>query len=185
MDPTKPPHQLLERQRPPGRIERQHLAVEDERRADELVSSRLDDVRQASRDVGEPARPDRHALSVAVELDARAVVLVLERRGAAVSREHLAEILGDLGEHRQERHARLHARRRERRGAAAGGERRHRGEIAEPERRAPRALERRTERARDRLEHEPVGHPRAQLTDHDLLERLALLRRGPGGQGAQ
>src|SRR5438093_202611 len=99
--------------RPPGAAERQDFAVEDERSGRQLASRRLDDVGQAPGDVGETARPDSDSIAVAVELDARAVVLVLERGGPAVGLQYLLEILRDLREHRQQRNARAHGRRRE------------------------------------------------------------------------
>src|SRR5205823_8611467 len=113
--------QLLEGQRPPGAVECQDFAVQDERSGRELASRRLDDAGQAPGDVGEAARPDPDSIAVAVELDARAVVLVLERGGPAVGLEHLIEIRRDLRQHRQEGDTRAYARRGERRGPAARG----------------------------------------------------------------
>ena len=160
MDPTKPPHQLLERQRPPGSDRapttspsRMNGAPTSSCRAVSTTSGRLRVTSESRRVQIDTRSPSRWSWMRAPSY------LYSSAEVPAVSREHLAEILGDLGEHRQERHARLHARRRERRGAAAGGERRHRGEIAEPERRAPRASSGAPNAARDRLEHEPVGHP--------------------------
>ena len=185
MDAPEPTHQLLEGQRSSRGVERQDFAVQDEGRGHELASSRLDDVGQAAGHLGEPARPDPDSLTVSVQLDARAVVLVLERRGAAVGLEHVLEVLGDLGEHRQQRNERSHARRRERGGAAAGGQHRHHGQITEPQRRAPRALERCREGARDGFEHEPVGDSRSHFARDDPLERLPLVRRRPSRERAQ
>src|SRR5436309_3309479 len=79
------PHQLLEGQRPPGGVEGDHLAVEDEWLAGEIAPRDLDHVREAARDVGQAPRPDLHAIPRPVQLDARAVVLVLERGAAAVA----------------------------------------------------------------------------------------------------
>ena len=185
MDPPEPSHQLLKGQRPPRSVERQHLAVEDERRRGELASRRLDDVGQARGDVGETPRPDPDVFTVVMELDAGAVVLVLERGGPPVGGQDVLEVVGDLGEHGQERDARTRGGGSERRGSTLSRQRRDLGEVAEHQRRAASRLERSREGAGNRLEHEPVRHPRPHLARDDPLQRLPLVRRRPRHQATQ
>ena len=99
--------------------------------------------------------------------------------------QHVLEVLGDLREHGQQRHARTRARRRERLGPGPRRQRRHLGQVAQPQHGAARGLERDRVRAGDRLEHEAVRHARAHLARDDSLQRLPLVRRRPRGQRAQ
>ena len=185
MDAPEAPHQLLERQRPARGVERHHLAVQDERPGRQLAPRDLDDVGQAPRDVAEAPGPDGDAVAVLVELDARAVVLVLERRAAAVRGERLVEVGGQLGEHGQERHAHARGRRLQGGRPAVGGEHGDGGEVAEEEEGAAGDRERRAGHQSDRLEHEALGGARAQLAGDDPREDLALARRGAHGENGE
>ena len=178
------PHQLLERQWPAGGVERDDLAVQDERGAGQLPRDR-DDVGQAARHVGEPARPDPHPLALAMDLHAGAIVLELERGPAAVGAQHVTEVGRDLGQHGQQRHERPRRRAAQRRRAARAGQRRHRREVAEEERGPAHRGHVGVGGQRDRLQHEAMGDAGAQLAADDAIEKIALVRRGPPRQLGQ
>ena len=66
----------------PSGAERDRLAVEDERARPGRARDRLDDLRDPVGDVGEVAREHADVVAEPVDLDARAVELPLDRRGA-------------------------------------------------------------------------------------------------------
>jgi len=98
-----------------------------------------------------------------------------------VGGEHLVHVGGDLGQHRQEGHARPNGRRRERSGTSGHGEGGDGREVAEPQRRAPRRADGRPGHLSDRFQREAVGHARPHLAPDDTREDLALAR-GRAGQ---
>ena len=143
------------------------------------------DVGEAARDVGHAPAPDRHPVAVAMELDARAVVLVLHRGGSAVRVQRLRRIGRDLGQHRQERHEDAGRGRREGLGAAGERERGHRGEVAGDERGPAHPRGRSAGRLRYRLQRQSVREAHAHLAEDDALEEVALLLGGARGQLAE
>ena len=183
--PAEAAHQLLEGQRPARRVEGHHLAVQDERGTAEITARDGHDVGQAPGDVGHAAAPDRHPLAVAVELDARAVVLVLDRGGAAVGGQRLVHVARDLGQHRQQRHEDARRRGGQRLRPLPQRERGHRGEVAGHQRGAAHRRRRHAGRFRDGLQHEPLGEAHAHLAEDHALEQVALLRRRARGQLAE
>ena len=142
-------------------------------------------VGQARRHVGEPARPHPDAVTVGVDLHARAIVLVLEGRPSAVGRQHLVEVGGDLREHGQERDEQRRPDAGQRLGATPAGQRGDRREIAEEERGAAHGGHVRTGRLGDGLEHDPVGGAGSHLAADDPRQHRALVVAGPRGQGGQ
>ncbi len=181
MHAAEAPHELLKRQRTAVGAEGHDLAVENERGGREASRAR-DDVGQARRHVGETARPDRHARTVTVDLHARAVVLVLERRRAFVRGEDRVEVVGNFRQHREQGDEEPRLRAFECRGAAAPRERRHRRDVTEEQRRPPCGIRSGAGRHRDGLQHEAVGDARAHLPSDDPRKVLALDRRGAHGE---
>ena len=181
VDAAEAAHQLLERQRPAGGVQGHDLAVEHERRAIERLSDRHH-VGQATRDVRQAPRPDRDAITLAVDLHAGAVVLELERGAPAVGAQDVTEVGGDLGQHRQQRHEGSRSDAGQRGRTATQREHGHGREIAEEERRAPHGGQVRAGGGGDRFQHETIGHAGAHLPADDPAQELTLLARSPSRQ---
>src|SRR5262249_57620039 len=118
-------------------------------------------------------------VAVAMELDARPVVLVLESGGAAVRFERLRHAVRHLGEHGEERyeHSRLGGGESLR--AAVQREARHGGEITGDEGGAADRGRDGPRRLGDRFEDEALGGTHAPPAVNDALEKVALRLRGP------
>src|SRR4029077_12634388 len=99
----KPAHHLLERDRTPARIYRDHLAVED-RTALAKTARNLNDLGQAWGDLVHAAGENSHlAGTEMMDLHTRAVDLVLEGDFRTEHRECLRDIGGGLRKHRLHR----------------------------------------------------------------------------------
>ena len=82
--------------------QRDGLTVGHERR-DRQRQGGLDDLREPGRDLVQAARVDRHVLTVAVDLHARAVELGLEHRLTAEPLQRVGHVAGGLGQHGADR----------------------------------------------------------------------------------
>ena len=109
-----------------------------------------------------------------MHLHPRAVVLVLERRPAAVRDQELREVGAGLGEHRRQRHEEAGRHPREPGGALRAGEDGDGGDVPEEERGAPDRLRIGAGHLPDRPEHATCGDPRAHLAPDDPRHDLAL-----------
>ena len=168
----EPAHRVLERARRLVLVQTQHLSVEHdgidvERRRDR------GDLGQPVGDVVQVAREDPHAGARAVDLDARAVDLPLDRRRARGG-ERRGRIRRRRREHRQDRPTDL-----ERDGGQAGlalGERDPRGcgEIAAEHRRSAHRGRAHLRRPRDRVAHHARECALAQLADEQAREEVGL-----------
>ena len=125
--------------------ERDDLAVENDG-AFELARGRFD-FGKAMRDVVERARVDVHAIAVAMNLRANAVVFVIDVRAVAEGGEDLVGIFFRLREHERERMKERHLRGIER---VAFREQRRRADVAGEHIRAPHGIELAAERFCDR-----------------------------------
>jgi hypothetical protein len=185
VDPPKPPHQLLEGQRLARLVKGHHFAVQDEGRPAEVAARDLDDIGKAPCHVGQPPRPHLHAIAVPVQLDAGAVVLVLERGAAAVRGQHGAEVVGDLGQHRQQRNERARRHAGQGRRAANGHQARHGREVAEKERGPAHGGDVGAPGGGDGLQQQALGDAGPHLAADDAPEEFALLGGGTRGQVGQ
>ena len=184
--PAEAAHQLLERQRAPGRVEGDHLAVQDERRAGEIAPGDGHDVGQAAGDVGHaPASrwpPGRRRGGAGCARRRTCTPSRRRRRGRPAPRPRSVAISASIGSSGTKT-----------RGAAAASaaapppqrERGHRGEIAGDQRGAAHRRGRRAGRLGDRLEHEPLREAHAHLAVDDALEQVALRLRGARRQLAE
>jgi len=117
-----------------------------------------------------------------VQLDASTVVLVLERGAAAVRRQHGAEVVGDLGEHRQQRHERTRRHAGQRRRPAGGDQARDARQVAEKQRGTTHGSDVGAPRGGNGLEQRAFGDSGAHLATDDAIEELPLVRRGARGE---
>ena len=124
----------LEGLRPPVVAQRDRLAVEHDR-AGRQRAGELDHLRQPRGDVVERARVDRDVVTVAVDLDPRAVELPVDRRRRDLLQRG-GDVRGGAGEHRRERAHDLERDRVETGAAVGERDRRHRGEVAVQHQRA-------------------------------------------------
>ena len=137
VDPAEAAHELLERQGPPGPVDRHYLAVEDRLRRRQLLPGEADDLGEARRHLREAAAPDPDLVLPLVELDPRAGVLGLDGGPPAVGPERLGEIPGGLGEHGEERNEDTHGDGEERGLALQERDGRDQGRVGQEVERAP------------------------------------------------
>ncbi len=119
-DSPEAAHQLLKGQWIAGLIDGQDLAVEDEVASRKGGAHSLDDFGQAGRDFVQTPREDPDLSARAMNLDARAVELVLQRQRRPEHRKGVGDSVGGLRQHRLERPY------RERGSRERGGRRRRR-----------------------------------------------------------
>src|SRR5262249_55977913 len=102
MNALEAAHELLKRKRPPVFAYGHDLCIENERIPLKIAARNLDDFGKARSDFGKAPAPDPHPIFVLVNLNPRPIIFELKRRLSFVSREDVAKILRELGEHRKE-----------------------------------------------------------------------------------
>ena len=185
-DAPEPAHQLLKRQGIALLIHRQHLAVEDEIASGEARLHRLDDFRQARRNLIEPPGENSDPAADSVDLDAGAVELMLERNVRPENREGVGDSVGGLRQHRLERpyRQRRSGSGRIRDGIATQGTQ-NPARVALHHVDAPHFRNRPSGGIGDRLQHHPLAHAMAHLADQNLGQILGLQRGCTNQQAAQ
>ncbi len=172
---AEPRHGLLERPRPTVLIEREGLAVEDQVARGETAHD-LDDLGHPMGDVGEAASEDADLITVSMDLDPRAVELVLDGRctGDLESRSGRRSV---RREHRQHRSADDQTDIVELLGGAGEREKRGLPEIPGEHRRAPDGSGGAPGGPDDRIQQHASERTRAQFAEHGAGEEIPLLRR--------
>src|SRR5215510_380913 len=103
MNALEAAHELLKRKRPPVFADGHDFGIENERIPLKILTRNFDDFRKARSDFGKTPAPDPHPIGFLMNLDPGSIVLEFKRCLSFVSREDIAEILRELGEHWKER----------------------------------------------------------------------------------
>src|SRR5215475_4282920 len=109
MNALEAAHELLKWKRPPVFADGHDFCIENERIPLKILTRNFDDFRKARSDFGKTPAPDPHPIFFFVNLNPRPSVFELKRCFSFVSREDIAEILRELGEHRKERNKKFNA----------------------------------------------------------------------------
>ncbi len=167
----QPPHRLLERPRPPVRAQGERLAL-DHGLPDGQRARPLDDLGQAGRDVLELPREDPDLVAGTVDLEPRAVDLVLEG-SLAETGERFLRVPGRAREHRRDRREQPQREAGEAGRALLEGGAGERAEVGRVHGRAPDVGRREPRRPRDRVGHDAVERALADLAEEQLDEEPA------------
>ena len=162
----------LERLRAAVGAQRDRLAVEHDAAHGQRERG-LHELRHARGDVVERAREDGDVAAVAVDLDAHAVELPLDGRGAELLHRG-RDVGGGGGEHRAQRAADLEAERLQRVDTAGDRGRRHRPEVAAQHQRPPQVGGGDLGGARGRVRHHALERALAQLARQQRAQEALL-----------
>ena len=166
----------LEGIRAPVGLQRDRLAVEHDLARGQR-EHRLHHLGHARGDVVEAAREGAHVVAAAVDLQARAVELVLDGRRPGL-RQRAVDVVARRREHRLDRAPDLEPDRAQRLGAAREGRCRRRAQVAAEHARPADRVARHLGRPRDRLDHDALLGALAQLAGQQCDEEALL---GLGG----
>ena len=169
--------------RPAVGAQRDRLAVEHGA-ADRQRQRDVDDPGHAGGDVVERAREDADVAPVAVDLDADAVELPLDRRGAELVHRG-GDVRGRRGEHRAHRAADLEPERAQRLGPAGERGGGHGAEVAAQHQRPPQDGGRHAGGAGGGLGHHALERALAQLAREQRAQEALLALGRPPEQGGE
>jgi hypothetical protein len=180
---AEPPHRDLERMGAAVGGERDRLAVEHEAPCGQCAHE-LDDLRHRGRHLVQQPRKHAHVVVRLVDLNARAVELVLERRPAEPL-DRLVDRVRGLREHRRDRSEQLEPEAIERVRSLDQRGMRDTAEIAGEHRGALDALDGDSRGGRDGLVHESRERTLAQLAREQPAEEVTLVCVGAAKQMPQ
>ena len=182
LSPSEAAHRRLERQRAAGAVEPDHLAVEDQGAGGHRDGG-FDHFRDAGRDIVVLPREDGHLRARLVDLHARAVHLVVEH-GTLQGIDGAADILGGLREHGLYRRAEGQAHAAQSRCAVTHGDGGDMSQVRAQHVGAPDVGATALGRLGDRLHHDAVEGPLAQLADEQPDQEPQLVGNASPEEGS-
>ena len=184
MHPAESSHQVLERQRLARIVNRADLALQEELRRRQRAGDR-DDLREAVRHVAEPPAEDPDGLAPTVDLDARAIELVLDGRHPTVLLEDLPQVFGHLGQHGLHRCQEPQAAGPQPVRPLEPGDLRDEAVVPQEHVRRPHGVRRDPGGVRDPFEHHALIHPDPHLAEDVLQEDIPLVLGGAAEEGLE
>ncbi len=177
-------HEVLERKRLSVSVHGDDLAFEQEFGRGQGFRDR-DDLGKAGRDIAQPPTEDLHRLPLPMDLNARAIQLVLDGRHAAMHREDLVEVFRHLGEHRFHGSEETQAPGAEAVLAFEERDLRDHPEVPEEHVGRPHGVQVHARRIRNSFEHDALVHADPHLAEHVLQEDVPFAFRRPPKEGLQ
>ena len=177
-------HEILKWKRLALPVHRDDLAFEQKLGRGQCLRNR-DDLGKAGRDIAQSPTEDLHRIALAMNLDPRAVELVLDRRHAPVHREHLVEVFRHLREHRFHRGQEAQASRAQSFRSLEERDIRDHPEVPEKHVGRPHGIQVYAGRVCNPLEHDALVHADPHLAEHILQEHVPFAFRRPAEEGLQ